>query len=72
MLHGNEEGIPINMEDIACQEVVYKLAHRTDKADFAPESALTFLTVVSSGSSAIIKTTPKQLLIVVYVEIDTG
>jgi len=60
------------MGDMACQEVVYKLAHRTDKADFAPESALTFLVVVSSGSSAIIKTTPKRLVSMVYVEIDTG
>jgi hypothetical protein len=59
------------MGDIACQEVVYKLVHRADKADFAPESALTFLTVVSSRSHAITKTTPKYLLIMVCVETAT-
>ena len=35
LLHGNEEGIQINMEDTASHETVYKLAHRADKANFS-------------------------------------
>jgi hypothetical protein len=34
LLHRNEEGIQINMEDTASHETVYKLAHRADKANF--------------------------------------
>jgi len=34
LLHGNEEGFQINMEDTASHEIVYKLAHRADKANF--------------------------------------
>jgi len=35
LLHRNEEGIQINMEDTASHERVYKLAHRADKANFS-------------------------------------
>jgi hypothetical protein len=34
LLHGNEEGIQINMENTASHETVYKLAHRAYKANF--------------------------------------
>jgi len=34
LLHRNEEGIQINMEDTARHETAYKLAHRADKANF--------------------------------------
>jgi hypothetical protein len=34
LLHRNEEGIQINMEDTASHETVYKLAHRADKTNF--------------------------------------
>jgi hypothetical protein len=33
LLHRNEEGIQVNMEDTASHETVYKLAHRADKAN---------------------------------------
>ena len=33
LLHRNEEGIQINMEDTASHKTVYKLAHRADKAN---------------------------------------
>ena len=33
LLHRNEEGIQIDMEDTASHETVYKLAHRADKAN---------------------------------------
>jgi hypothetical protein len=40
LLHRNEEGIQINMENTASHEAAYKLAHRADKAhpwsDFYP------------------------------------
>jgi len=34
LLHRNEEGIQINMENTASHETVYKLAHRIDQANF--------------------------------------
>jgi hypothetical protein len=34
LLHRNEEGIQINMENTASHETAYKLAHRADKASF--------------------------------------
>jgi len=36
LLHRNEEGIQINMEDTASHETVYELAHRAD-ANFSPD-----------------------------------
>jgi hypothetical protein len=33
LLHRNEEGIQINMEDTASHETIYKLAHKADKAN---------------------------------------
>jgi len=44
LLHRNEEGIQINMEDTASHETVYKLAHRADKANF-----LAFCSAVARG-----------------------
>jgi hypothetical protein len=35
LLHRNEEGIQINMENTASHETVYKLAHRAAKANFS-------------------------------------
>jgi hypothetical protein len=35
LLHGNEEGIQINMYDTAGHETAYKLAHGADKANFS-------------------------------------
>jgi len=35
LLHRNEEGIQINMENTASHETVYNLAHRADKANFS-------------------------------------
>ena len=35
LLHRNEEGIQINMENTASYKIVYKLAHRADKANFS-------------------------------------
>jgi hypothetical protein len=32
LLHRNEEGIQIDMENTTSHETVYKLAHRADKA----------------------------------------
>jgi len=46
LLHGNEEGIQINMEDTASHETVYKLAHRVDKANFSQKRDPTILTFV--------------------------
>jgi hypothetical protein len=37
LLHRNEEGIQINVENTASHETVYKLAHRADKANFSSE-----------------------------------
>jgi len=37
LLHRNEEGIQINMEDTASHETAYKLAHRADKANFSSD-----------------------------------
>jgi len=37
LLHRNEEGIQINMEDTASHETTYKLAHRVDKANFSAD-----------------------------------
>jgi hypothetical protein len=37
LLHRNEEGIQIDMEDTASHETVYKLAHRADNANFLAE-----------------------------------
>jgi len=34
LLHRNEEGIQINMEDTASHETVYKIAHKADQANF--------------------------------------
>jgi hypothetical protein len=34
LLHRNEEGIQINMEDTASHKIAYELAHRADKANF--------------------------------------
>jgi len=48
LLHRNEEGIQINMEDTASHETVYKLAHRADKANFSSERDSTFLGFVKS------------------------
>ena len=36
------------MEDTASHKIVYKLAHRADKANFSPESASIILTIVHS------------------------
>ena len=41
LLHRNEEGIQINMENTASHETAYKLAHRADKANFSSKSLLT-------------------------------
>jgi len=49
LLHRNEEGIQINMENTACHETVYKLAHRVDKANFLSKCAPTILTIVQFG-----------------------
>jgi len=38
LLHGNEEGIQINMEYTGSHETLYKLAHRADKANFSSKS----------------------------------
>ncbi len=46
LLHRNEEGIQINMEDTASHETAYKLAHGSDKANFLSKSASTILTYV--------------------------
>jgi hypothetical protein len=35
LLHGNEEGIQINMEDTPSHKIVYNLAHRAAKANFS-------------------------------------
>jgi len=35
LLHRNEEGIQIDMEDTSSHKIVYKLAHRVDKANFS-------------------------------------
>jgi len=35
LLHRNEEGIQINMENTTSHETVYKLAHRADKSNFS-------------------------------------
>jgi hypothetical protein len=35
LLHRNEEGIEINMEDTASHKTAYKLAHGADKANFS-------------------------------------
>jgi hypothetical protein len=43
LLHRNEEGIQINMEDTASHETVYKLAHRADNANFSPDCYPAFL-----------------------------
>jgi hypothetical protein len=47
LLHGNEEGIQINMENTASHETVYKLAHRVDKANLQSQGDTTMLTVVA-------------------------
>ena len=39
LLHRNEEGIQINMENAECHGTVYKLAYRADKANFSSLSA---------------------------------
>ena len=46
LLHRNEEGIQINMENTACHETIYKLAHRADKANFSQKRDATILTFV--------------------------
>jgi len=46
LLHRNEEGIQINMEDTAGHETAYKLAHRADKANPWSDSYPTILTFV--------------------------
>jgi len=50
LLHRNEEGIQINMENTASHKIVYNLAHRADKANFSARSAPTNLTVVQPRS----------------------
>jgi len=40
LLHRNEEGIQINMENAECHGTVYKLAYRADKANFSSLSAV--------------------------------
>jgi hypothetical protein len=35
LLHGNEEGIQIDMENTTSHEAVYKLANRADRANFS-------------------------------------
>ena len=40
LLHRNEEGIQINMENTASHETVYKLAHKAAKANFSSKSDL--------------------------------
>ena len=40
LLHGNTEGIQVNMEDASNRETVYKLAHRADKANFSSSCAI--------------------------------
>jgi len=39
LLHRNEEGIQINMENTASHETAYKLAHRADRANFSSNCA---------------------------------
>jgi len=46
LLHRNEEGIQINMEDTASHETAYKLAHGSDKANFSSKSAPPILAFV--------------------------
>ena len=40
LLHRNEEGIQINVENTASHETVYKLAHKAAKANFSSKSDL--------------------------------
>ena len=46
LLHRNEEGIQINMENTASHKIAYKLAHRADKANFSSKSDPKILTIV--------------------------
>jgi len=46
LLHRNEEGIQINMEDTPSHKTEYKLAHRADKANFSSEFCVLLLTSV--------------------------
>jgi len=46
LLHRNEEGIQINMEDTPSHEILYKPAHRADKASFLSKSAPPILAFV--------------------------
>jgi len=43
LLHRNEEGIQINMENTASHETVYKLAHRAEQAKFSSDCYPTHL-----------------------------
>jgi hypothetical protein len=47
LLHRNEEGIQINMENTPSHKAVYKLAHGADKANFSSKSDPTILTDVT-------------------------